>query len=189
MSDESILEETWGVLRSILGLHNRPRHLKTNPPMDMLRPDGSRKGPGWLGTLKDFEGEDVSEITAGTPGKDGGIFPMLVPTLSPGQVNRLIGGGGPTSDMYEKAVSHSKNMKQQGKSPFAPGGFKTDNPYGPKAKEKPEPLKRATHGLFPGTFDNLQEEQDLASDDQGQIAAKLEAYLQSNKRGSNEKNR
>ena len=183
MTDESILEETWSILRSILGLQKRPRHLKTNPPMDMLRLDGSRKGPGWLGTMKNKEGYDVSELSVGLPGTEEGFYPLLTPNLSPGQVNRLIGGGGATPDMYERSRKHAKNMEQQGKSPFAPGGYKPEDYPRVGAKEKPKPLKKAKEGYIPGTLDALAEEQGLASDDPHQLGSKMEAWRRSGSKG------
>ena len=182
MSEESIWEETFSVLREILGLRSNPVSLKSSRRMDMLRLDGSRKGPGWLGTMKNKEGYDVSELSAGLPGTEEGYYPLLTPNLSPGQVNRLVGGGGATPDMYERARAHAKNMRQQGKSPFAPGGYKPEDYDRVGAKPKPEPLKRAKEGYIPGTLDPMAKEQGLASDDPYQLAAKMEAWRRSGKK-------
>ena len=86
-----------------------------------LRPDGTKKGNGWLGKMKMTDGsnQDMTEysITDGLGGKDI-LMPSVVPTLSRDEVNYLLGGGKVTPEITNKAIEHAKERMRQGLSPF-----------------------------------------------------------------------
>jgi hypothetical protein len=99
------------------------------PPMlsrldpNETRPDGSKKGMGWLGPYKNSNGDDVTEYSIGIDidGKDMDI-PVLVPGLSKNEIMSVLKaseyGEFPTGDIIDKAVAHARKMLAQGKSPF-----------------------------------------------------------------------
>ena len=96
---------------------------------NMLRPDGTRKGRGWLGPRARPDGRVSTEISA-TVGLDGKqtLIPLMVPGLTEEELGYLL-----TNDerspqfmqnmprsIEDKAVAHAVNLLRQGKSPFAP---------------------------------------------------------------------
>ena len=87
-----------------------------------LRADGTKKGPGFFGTLKRPDGKVSTEISIGVTfdGKEVQI-PSLVPTLTPGEINMLLEGNDPTPAMVQKAVDHAKERMSRGLSPFEEG--------------------------------------------------------------------
>ena len=90
-----------------------------------LRLDGSRKGPGFLGTLRRPDGEDSTEISIGVDmdGREVEI-PSLVPTLSEGEVRHLLEGKRPTGEIIRKAYEHAIERLSGGLSPFKEGEYK-----------------------------------------------------------------
>lgn len=88
---------------------------------DSLRPDGTRKGSGWLGPLEmtDGSGRVMTEYSVGVRvgGREMDI-PTLVPTLSREEVNYLRAGGKPTRAIVEKARAHAEEQIRAGRSPF-----------------------------------------------------------------------
>ena len=90
------------------------------PPSQELRPDGTRKGPGFLGTLERPDGGVSTELSIGVDfGKGEVLIPTLVPTLTEEEKNHLLSGKKPTQTIVDKAVSHAQERMKQGKSPFA----------------------------------------------------------------------
>lgn len=83
------------------------------------RPDGTFKGPGFLGELKRPDGNISTELSIGVEikGKETEI-PMIVPTLSQDQIEHLLNGGEPTTSIIQKAIDHAKIRIDSGKSPF-----------------------------------------------------------------------
>lgn len=87
------------------------------------RPDGSKKGMGWLGPYKNANGDDVTEYSIGIDidGKEMDI-PVLVPGLSKNEIMSVLKaseyGEFPTGDIIDKAIEHARRMLAQGKSPF-----------------------------------------------------------------------
>ena len=45
-------------------------------------------------------------------------IPSLVPTLNQNEINYLLGGGRPTREIMNKAISHAQKRIAEGKSPF-----------------------------------------------------------------------
>jgi len=85
-----------------------------------LRADGTKKGPGYLGTLSRPDKKVSTELSIGVnfDGKETEI-PSLVPTLSQKEIDYLLAGGKPTSAIVGKAVAHARTRMSAGKSPFA----------------------------------------------------------------------
>lgn len=87
------------------------------------RPDGEQKGFGWLGPIKMNSGDVMTEQTFDIE-MDGQKYfmPLIVPTLTPEELDWLRQGKEPTDQMFDKAVQHGIQLIKQGKSPFAPNG-------------------------------------------------------------------
>lgn len=87
------------------------------------RVDGTKKGKGFLGILKRPDGNVSTEISVGVDfGKGEMEIPLLVPTLSKKQIDKLLSmpeGEKPPQDIVDAAVNHAKKRLQEGKSPFA----------------------------------------------------------------------
>lgn len=92
------------------------------------RPDGSHKGPGFLGELKRPDGGISTELSVGVniDGKERDI-PLIVPTLSKKQLDALLSvpdGVAPWdaikdyNAIEQKAIEHAQQRIQEGKSPF-----------------------------------------------------------------------
>ena len=87
------------------------------------RPDGSQKGSGWFGEIKRPDGTVMTEVTAGIEinGKEADV-PLLVPTLSAGQVETLRNmpmDAKPPKDILDKAAAWASQRERAGKSPYA----------------------------------------------------------------------
>lgn len=87
------------------------------------RPDGSKKGRGYFGEIKRPDGAVSTELSVSVEfdGKEQEI-PVLVPTLSRSEIDRLIGGERPDDGMVRKAVQHARGRIAAGKNPFAEDG-------------------------------------------------------------------
>lgn len=85
-----------------------------------LRPDGTKKGTGFLGALKTKDGHDMTEFSIGVEmdGKEV-LIPTLVPTLTQDEINSLLSGNDVTPDIVNKAYDHALMRMRSGKSPFA----------------------------------------------------------------------
>lgn len=83
------------------------------------RPDGTAKGKGWLGELKRPDGRVSTELSISfgdvLGGKD---IPLLVPTLTPAEVQQILSGGEPPKSALDKAIQHAIQRDKQGLSPF-----------------------------------------------------------------------
>ena len=95
---------------------------KGNVKPDWKRPDGSTKGPGWLGRQKSNSGKDMSEYSIGTEidGKEVDI-PTFVPGLTQKEIDFLKTEPNvkdiPDS-IFNKAKTHADKLISAGKSPF-----------------------------------------------------------------------
>lgn len=83
------------------------------------RPDGSNKGPGFMGELPNKMGGISTELSIGVEfdGQETEI-PTLVPTLSKEEVDYMLAGFEPTEEIIDKAVEHARQRIDAGKSPF-----------------------------------------------------------------------
>lgn len=91
-----------------------------------LRPDGSKKGTGYLGAVRNKFGDVMTEFTVGIEldGEEVDI-PTLVPTLTKSEVKQLqdLDDDTPIPDsIINKAVKHAIMRKQEGKSVFIGDG-------------------------------------------------------------------
>jgi hypothetical protein len=71
------------------------------------RLDGTPKGPGYFGELQRPDGDISTELSIGIPGdKDDPFIPLLVPTLTREEIDRVLAGGKATPEMIQKARAH-----------------------------------------------------------------------------------
>lgn len=86
------------------------------------RSDGTKKGPGFMGSLKRPDGDISTELSIGVniDGQEMEI-PTLVPTLSKPEINHLLRGGEPTGAIVDKAVDHARKRLRLGQSAFKSG--------------------------------------------------------------------
>jgi len=90
---------------------------------DLIRADGTLKGPGFLGTLPHPGGGHSTELSIGVNinGKEMEI-PSLVPGLTPQEIQTVLNEQDPKkwpSSIVNKAVTHAQQRIAQGKSVFA----------------------------------------------------------------------
>lgn len=90
------------------------------------RPDGSKKGTGFLGVLKGADGSAMTEYSVGVKidGKEMDV-PTLVPTLTRAEVKTVLNlkeGERLPDAIVQKAVDHAKQRIADGKSVFAEDG-------------------------------------------------------------------
>jgi len=84
------------------------------------RADGSKKGRGYFGELKRPDGNVSTELSIGVSVDDREMeIPLLVPTLTKSEINRLLADKPPTDAIIKKAFDHAMTRMKQGKSPFA----------------------------------------------------------------------
>lgn len=98
---------------------------------ELKRRDGTLKGPGWLGNLKHSNGKTSTELSIEVDGED---IPSLVPTLNKEEVDHMLSGKRPTSEIVRKAVEHARKRRAEGKSPYKEGTF-NENAGGLPEKE------------------------------------------------------
>lgn len=96
-----------------------------------VRPDGTKKGMGFLGPLPTKDGGIATEMSIGVEidGKET-LIPTLIPTLTKEEREWILGGGNPSQKgdpiadaIAGKAIEHAKDRMSKGQSPFA--GIKT----------------------------------------------------------------
>jgi hypothetical protein len=94
--------------------------INPSDPSSYRHGDASLKGTGFLGPLKNSQGQMMSEYTISLPinGKDMEI-PTLVPTLSKQEIRHLLDGGEITDEIVRKAVNHAHARMSRGMSVFA----------------------------------------------------------------------
>ncbi len=83
------------------------------------RVNGTPKDVGFLGELRRPDGGVSSELSMGVniDGKER-LIPSLVPSLSKEEIDRLLGNGGFTPEIVQKAVDHARRRMAVGISPF-----------------------------------------------------------------------
>jgi len=92
-----------------------------------LRPDGTRKGKGFLGELRRPDGRVSTELSIGIDfdGRER-LIPSLVPTLNKDEIDYLLNTQ-PSPDMWKtsignmimkKAVDHARKRMKEGRSAF-----------------------------------------------------------------------
>lgn len=106
--------------------NNPYRRTVGKPRSDMLRADGSTKGRGYFGPLRNDAGQNMTEYSIGVEfdGKETDI-PTMVPTLAPGEIEYLLqmqDGMQVPQGIQRKAVDHALMRMRQGLSPFHDSG-------------------------------------------------------------------
>jgi len=91
------------------------------------RPDGTKKGRGFLGEMQRPDGDVSTEISAGfeIDGKEMDI-PLMVPGLTKKELDYLLNADTEGEDFFknmpdsipEKAIDHAKKRMKEGKSVF-----------------------------------------------------------------------
>jgi hypothetical protein len=88
-----------------------------------VRPNGQKKGTGWMGELKRPDGSVSTELSVSFSDILGGNpIPLIVPTLTPEEVNILLSlpeGQKAPEAIIRKAIDHARERDKQGLSPFA----------------------------------------------------------------------
>lgn len=85
-----------------------------------LRPDGSPKGRGYFGELKNKDGSTSTELTIGVDlGQGEENIPLLVPTLTRKDIEHIQSGEDPTDDMIDKAIKFAIARKREGLPAYA----------------------------------------------------------------------
>jgi hypothetical protein len=83
------------------------------------RVDGTQKGGGWLGELKNPKGGVSTELSIQFDDVlQGRPIPLLVPGLTPQELEAVLSGGRPPRTAVEKAINHALERDAQGLSPF-----------------------------------------------------------------------
>jgi|TARA_R110002012_G_scaffold112269_3_gene257769 hypothetical protein len=82
-------------------------------------PSDGKKYTGWQGIHVNKQGQKVTEHSMGfgMNGKEVEI-PMIVPSTTKAELNRILNGKEVTPAMIKKATDHAKMRMKQGKSPF-----------------------------------------------------------------------
>lgn len=85
------------------------------------RTDGTNKGKGFFGELKNTVGGASTELSAETTLMDGSnlLYPLISQNQSFKDMNNLLTGGKPTGQMYDQAIRDALSRKLTGRSPFA----------------------------------------------------------------------
>jgi|GEM_PF-3997990 hypothetical protein len=107
------------------------RPVSSHSPKFGMRADGTPKGEGYFGPLARPDGGVSSELTIGVSFDDGveAQLPLLVPTLTGGEVRSLLGGASPTEAVTTKAIEFYKGRQRAGLPAFArPGEEKIPRP-------------------------------------------------------------
>ena len=93
------------------------------------RPDGTAKGAGFFGELNRPDGNISTELSIGVNFDDKETqIPLLVPTLSRGEIDHLLSGKQATRAIVDKAAQFALGRMREGKSPFAGEGEQVATP-------------------------------------------------------------
>lgn len=133
--------ESWAETHGVMLAQGGTGTMTDAGPGYGLRPDGSPKGSGFLGPLKNKRGETMTEYSIGVSidGQQMDI-PTLVPTLTPEEVQTVlsIGPSDPIPEsIVQKAAAHAKQRLAAGKPVFA------------APEESPKPAPRVGRASVP----------------------------------------
>jgi hypothetical protein len=115
-------------------------------PEYMRRLDGTVKSErGFLGPIRNnVSGKTMTEVSVGQPGSEEGFYPLLVPTLTPEEVeiiaNMDLERERPPFSIIEKARAHAMERIDRGLSPFYQDGEEGGEVRSPL--ERPESAER-----------------------------------------------
>ncbi len=111
-------------LGNVIGVDEETLERFSVPRQDEdVRPDGTRKGKGFLGELRRPDGKVSTELSIDVE-VDGQrmLIPMIVSTSTQNEINSLLNNEEPTKEIIDKAVSHAIGRINRGLSPFAQEG-------------------------------------------------------------------
>jgi hypothetical protein len=118
----------FGPANALLGLGSFPRTTNALAGDHGARPDGTKKGLGWLGLLPRPDGGVSTELSAGVEidGRET-LIPLLVPTLAQPEVKWLLSAKEDDPQFFnkmppsimDKAVQHARQRIALGLNPFA----------------------------------------------------------------------
>ena len=78
------------------------------------------KGRGFFGEIPNAGGGSSTELSSSFDVNGQRVdHPLLVPTLTPEEIQRLVSGGSPTPEIYSKAQAWALQRVKDGQSPFA----------------------------------------------------------------------
>jgi hypothetical protein len=85
-----------------------------------LREDGTTKGRGWLGPINTIDGKTMTEKSIGVEidGKET-LIPLIVPTLSLLEIEKLKRNEEATPEMIRKATNYATQRMSAGESVWA----------------------------------------------------------------------
>ncbi len=115
-------------------------------PEYMRRLDGTVKSErGFLGPIRNnVSGKTMTEVSIGQPGSEEGFYPLLVPTLTPEEVETIanmdLERERPPFSIIEKARAHAMERIDRGLSPFYQDGEEGAEARSPL--ERPEDVER-----------------------------------------------
>jgi hypothetical protein len=115
-------------------------------PAYMRRLDGTVKSErGFLGPIRNnVSGKTMTEVSIGQPGSEEGFYPLLVPTLTPEEVETIanmdLERERPPFSIIEKARAHAMERIDRGLSPFYQDGEEGAEARSPL--ERPEDVER-----------------------------------------------
>jgi len=84
-------------------------------PMGLRYDTGTPKGMGYMGMIPAVDGVSTEISTE----DNSGSYPLMVPTLTKKELNRLLSGKEPTEQIYNKARMWADSRRKQGLSTFA----------------------------------------------------------------------
>jgi hypothetical protein len=88
-------------------------------PYGLRHSGDAPKGKGYFGEIKHTSGDVSTELSSEFEYKGKNIeHPLLVPTLTKGEIDHLVSGKEPTNEIYDKAELWAKSRVDSGKSPF-----------------------------------------------------------------------
>lgn len=89
------------------------------PNVNDLRPDGSRKGMGWLGRIPTADGGVMTEQTAEMDVNGETIaFPLIHPGSTKEDLDIMAKGGRLPRESVMKALDHALERRSKGLSPY-----------------------------------------------------------------------
>ena len=123
-----------------------PLDRQDDVPDYMRRLDGTVKSErGFLGPIRNnVSGKTMTEVSIGQPGSEEGFYPLLVPTLTPEEVETIanmdLERERPPFSIIEKARAHALERIDRGLSPFYQDGEEGGAVRSPL--ERPEDVER-----------------------------------------------
>lgn len=108
----------------------RKMTMEGQPRPEEIREDQTVKAQGFFGPIRHASGASSTELSVGYgeptsrayTHKSDRLYPSMVPTLTRGELDAVVGGGEWPDAVYDKARAYGEQRLAQGKSPFAKPG-------------------------------------------------------------------